>query len=157
MTRAQVAWLAFFAAVVGAGVDRVVAGYSSRASTASVGFEVRDVKWDRTEGGSYVTHNGSARIVGTGAAATGRYWVLVELIRSQRVNPADKPDTLWGTVITSQGSGVITGQDQAYGCNWSKTIKPPQCAREFQELVARWQVVGWVKLDEPVPDSGRSH
>src|SRR5438132_12308471 len=117
----------------------------------AVSFEVQEVKWDRKEAPTYVSNHGSARIVGKGEAATGRYLVLVELIRSQRVNPADPPDTSWGTVVVSQGSAKISGEDEATGCNWSKTIKPPACAPEFHDLVARWQVAGWVRLAEPAP------
>jgi hypothetical protein len=146
--------LILVAAIIGAAIDRLLTG---RTAGRTASFEVQDVKWDRKEYPTSVTHRGSARIVGKGEAATGRYLVLVELIRSQRVNPADPPDTLWGTVIASQGSGKISGEDQATGCNWSKTIKPPACAPEFHELVARWQVAGWVRLAEPGSDSVRAH
>jgi len=148
--------LALVAAIVGAAVDRLMT-VRLPASGHTVSFDIQDVKWDRKEEHTSVRDSGSARIVGKGEAATGRYLVLVELIRSQRVNPADPPDTLWGTVITSQGSGKVTGEDEATGCNWSKTIKPPACAPEFHQLVARWQVAGWVRLAEPAPDSSRSH
>ena len=120
-------------------------------------FEVQDVKWDKTDHRTYVGYKGGARLVGTGAAATGRYLVLVGFIRSQRVNAADKPDTTWTTAITSQGTASVSGDETPYGCNWSKEIKPPQCTREFRELVARWEVAGWVRLAEPAPDSGRVH
>ena len=70
--------------------------------------------------------------------------------------PADPPDTSWGPIIVSQGSGKISGQDQATGCNWSKTIKPPACTPEFHELVAHWRVAGWVQLAEPAPESSHA-
>ncbi len=153
MKATQALILVLVAAIVGAAIDRLMPARRP----APVSFEIQDVKWDRKEEPTSVTHRGSARIVGKGEAATGRYLVLVELIRSQRVNPADPPDTLWGTVIASHGSGKISGEDQATGCNWSKTIKPPACTPEFHELIARWQVAGWVRLAEPALDSSRSH
>jgi hypothetical protein len=142
------------AAIVGAAIDRLWTVRMAAAGHAA-SFDVQDVKWDRTEGPASVSHRGSARVVGKGEAATGGYLVLVEFIRSQRVNPADPPDTSWGTVIVSQGSGQISGDDQAYGCNWSKVIKPPECTPKFRDLVARWQVAGWVRLAEPAADSSR--
>jgi hypothetical protein len=148
--------LILVAAIVGAAIDRLLTARQP-AVGHNASFEVRDVKWVRTEEPTFVSHRGSARIVGKGEAATGRYLVLFEFIRSQRVNPADPPDTTWGTVLMSQGSGQISGDDRAYGCNWSRTIKPPACTPEFRDLVARWQVAGWVRLAEPEPDSSRSH
>ena len=153
MKATQALVLVLVAAIVGAAIDRLMPARRP----APVSFDVQDVKWDRKEAPTFVTLRGSARIVGRGDAATGRYLVLVELIRSQRVNPADPPDTSWGTIIVDQGSGTISGEDQATGCNWSRTIKPPACAPEFRELVARWQVAGWVRLAEPSSDSSRSH
>src|SRR5256885_13493805 len=105
MKAAHLLGLTFLAAVIGAGIDRLFVTLSSRSTHPSAGFEMQDVKWDRAEGHGYVAHSGSARVVGKGEAATGRYLVLVEFIRSQRVNPADRPDTQWATVMTSQGSG----------------------------------------------------
>src|SRR5438105_15912299 len=63
------------------------------------GFEVRDVEWKRTERpakgslGVHVSYDGSGRLVGTGAAAAGRYIVFVDVIRSKRVDPAPSSDT----------------------------------------------------------------
>jgi hypothetical protein len=156
MKATQVIIVVLSAAIVGAVIDRLLMA-RRLAPGHAVSFEVQDVKWDRKEQPTFVTHHGSARIVGKGEAATGRYLALVEFIRSQRVNPADPPDTSWETVLVSQGSGEISGDDQAYGCNWSKVIRPPECTLKFRDLVARWQVAGWVRLAEPAPDSGRSH
>ena len=156
MKATQALILILVAAIVGAAIDRFLVARRP-APGRTVSFEIQGVKWDRKEAPTFVTQRGSARIVGKGEAATGRYLVLVELIRSRRVNPADPPDTSWGTVIVSQGSGKVAGEDEAYGCNWSKTIKPPACAPEFHELVARWQVAGWVRLAEPASDSSGSH
>jgi len=141
------------AAVIGALVDRILV---TRSGSEAAGFEVRDVKWSKEEGNTYISYKGTARIVGTGGGASGRYMVLVGFIRSQRVNPATQPDTTWETVITSQGVSSVSGDETAYGCNWSREIKPPNCTPHFRDLIARWVVAGWVKLAEPAADSERA-
>jgi hypothetical protein len=147
------------AAAIGAGLDQLLEA-RTRAAPATEGFEVRDVKWNRTQtpgtrdyAGS-VTHEGTAQVIGTGEATTGRYVVVVALIRSKRVNPADTPDTLWATTLTSQGVGRVSGEDHAYGC--TRFTLPSSCAKSIQDFEGRFQIVGWVRLAEPSPDSGRS-
>ncbi len=151
MTKTLIAW-AFVAAIIGAGVDRF---FVTRADPGRdhVAFEIQDVKWAKTTGTTYRTQQGTARVAGDAATATGHYLVLVAFIRSQRMNPANPPDTTWTSVVTTNGSATVGGDDQAYGCNWSATIRPPNCTREFHELGATWRIAGWVRLAEPSADS----
>jgi hypothetical protein len=141
--------LVLLASLVGAAVDRLFVVGSSPGEDSDVRFQVQNVKWNRQLDEASVTDSGTARIVGNEAASNGVYVVLYELIRSQRLNPADQPDTLWGTSITQRGSAVISGGDEARGCNGPLKMKPPECAAEFGELVANWRILGWVRLKVP--------
>jgi hypothetical protein len=159
MTTIRVLGALALAAAIGAGVDQLVEA-RIRATLAPEGFQIQDVKWNRTETapiGDYagsVSHEGTAQVIGTGEAATGHYVVLVAFIRSKRVNPADAPDTLWATTLTTQGVGRVSGEDHAYGC--TKFTLPATCARSMQDFEGRFEIVGWVRLAEPPQDSGRS-
>jgi hypothetical protein len=134
------------------------------------GFEVKDVEWTRTERppegpylGTHVSYDGSARIVGTGAAAAGRYIVFFRVIRSRRVDPAASSDTATFWVASSPMGSRIQGQDWTFGCTEQERSLMREgvamaCAKELQEPDARFQVVGWIKLVEPLCEhSDASH
>ncbi len=133
------------------------------------GFEVRDLEWKRTERppqgalGTHVTYDGSARVIGTGAAAAGRYIVFVDVIRSKRVDPAATADTATFWVASSRAGSKIAGQDWTFACTEQERYLMRQgfamfCARALQGAEARFQVVGWIKLAEPPepPDTART-
>src|SRR5439155_18385834 len=86
------------------------------------GFEVREAAWTRTERppegslGTHVSYDGSARVVGTGAAAAGRYLVFVQVIRSKRVDPADSSDSTTYWLASSRTGSNIYGQDWSFDC-----------------------------------------
>jgi hypothetical protein len=168
--------LAASAAVAGGVMPRLASPWIATAWTAyrrgraTEGFEVRDVEWKRTERppksdlGTHVSYDGSARIVGTGAAAAGRYVVFVDVIRSGRLDPADSSDTTTFWVASSPTGSRIVGQDWTFGCTDQERSLMRQgihmsCAETLQEPEAHFQVVGWIRLVEPLPeqsDTGRT-
>jgi hypothetical protein len=161
--------LAAGAAVIGGVIPRLASSWFATARSAywrgraTEAFEVRDVEWKRTERppngslGTHVSYDGSARVVGTGAAATGRYIVFVEVIRSKRVDPADSSDTATVWLASSPAGSKIVGQDWTFACTEQERSLMRQgvdmvCAKTLQEAEARFQVVGWIRLAEPAPD-----
>ena len=105
-----------------------------------------------------MSYDGSARVVGTGAAAAGRYLVFVQVVRSKRVDPADSSDSTTYWLASAPTGSKIVGQDWTFACTeqerWlmRESGVPMHCAKALQEPEASFRVVGWIKLAEPAPE-----
>lgn len=110
-------------------------------------FTLQDIRWDRTELDNYRAIRGTARVVGNEASQRAPYLVLVQFIRSRRLNPSDTVDTLVATAMTVNGLAQVTAEDRAYRC--TGIMRPPACAREFAAGESRFELVGWARITAP--------